>query len=317
MTTTANPPSTGPQTSTARVPDAVLTLAHVDGHGSELRVFDAEDPRGLLLVLPGIAVGARYYDPLAAAFAEAGFTAGITELPGQGTSTIGVGRDAVPTGYHDAAAKDFPDAVDALRAHAAAAGLPAELPLFVLGHSQGGQLLAYYIARETALAEAGRPNAGRMPAGLIGVATQSPYYRGYAPAVGRRLRLGSVVLPLGARLAGSVPAAFFGGKGRQPGRRIDDWSRLVRTGRLEPRGADIEYRAGLAAATVPTLAVTLDDDELAPAAAARYWLDLLPAAPRTMRHIAEDLGHNRWARVPAPVVETVLDWIDALGLAPR
>jgi len=285
-------------------PDEVLSLEHSGGHTSELRIFESTSAtRGLVLILPGIAVGARYYDPIAAGFAAAGFTAAITELPAQGTSTIGVGRGAAPTGYHDAAAEEFPLAIETLRARAG-----QHLPLFLLGHSQGGQLASYYVARQAAL---GREE----PAGLIGIATQSPYFRGYAPKVGRRLRFGSVVMPLGGALFGSVPAAFFGGEGRQPARRIYDWSKLVRTGRMSPVGADVDYRRGMDDARVPALAVTLEGDSLAPPAAARYWLDFLPNGPRTMRHVTDDLGHNRWARRPEPVLEIVLDWIDALGLA--
>lgn len=286
----------------ARQPDTITTLEHADGHTSELRIFDAAQPqpRGILLILPGIAVGASYYDPIAAAFAEAGFTTASTELPGQGTSTIGVGRNATPTGYHDAAAKDFPLAVDTLRAHA----VDADLPLYMLGHSQGGQLAAYYAAREALL-----ENPGREPAGIIGVATQSPFHRGYAPNVGRRLHFGAFILPIGAGLFGAVPASFFGGQGMQPGRRIIDWAQLARTGRMNPLGADVNYAEGMAKVRTPALALTLPGDELAPQGAARYWLDFFPGAPRTMRHIEEDLGHNKWARTPEPIVTAVLDWI--------
>lgn len=290
----------------ARKPDTITTLEHADGHTSELRIFDAAEPKGLVLILPGIAVGARYYDPIAAAFADAGFTTASTELPGQGTSTIGVGRKATPTGYHDAAAKDFPLAVDTLRAHTQR----ANLPLYMLGHSQGGQLAAYYAAREAIV---GTP--GHELAGIIGVATQSPFYRGYAPQVGRRLRLGSVVLPLGAGLFGAVPAAFFGGEGLQPGRRIIDWSKLVRTGRMNPAGADVNYAQGMTKVRTPALALTLPGDELAPQSAARYWLDFFPGAPRTMRHIDADLGHNKWARTPEPILAAVLDWISKVPAA--
>lgn len=290
----------------ARQPDTITTLEHVDGHTSELRIFDAAQPKGILLVIPGIAVGASYYDPIVEAFADAGFTAASTELPGQGTSTIGVGRSATPTGYHDAAAKDFPLAVDTLRAHA---GEP-DLPLYILGHSQGGQLAAYYAAREALF-----DNPGRRPAGIIGVATQSPFHRGYAPAVGRRLRVGAYVLPIGAGLFGAVPASFFGGEGLQPGRRMIDWAQLARTGRMNPLGADVNYPEGMTKVDTPVLALTLPGDELAPQSAARYWLDFFPNAPRTMRHIAEDLGHNKWARTPAPIVDTVLDWLSKVPAA--
>ena len=59
----------------------------------------------------------------------------------------------------------------------------------------------------------------------------------------------------------------------------------------------------------PALAITLPGDELAPQSAARYWLDFFPNAPRTMRHIDADLGHNKWARSPEPILAAVLDWI--------
>ena len=292
----------------ARTPDTITTLQHADGHTSELRIFDAAtaSPKGLFLILPGIAVSARYYDPIAEAFAAAGYTAASTELPGQGTSTIGVGRKAMPTGYHDAAAKDFPLAVDTLRAHTA----DPDLPLYMLGHSQGGQLAAYYAAREAIV-----QTPGRGLSGVIGVATQSPFHRGYAPHVGRRLRAGSVVLPIGAGLFGAVPASFFGGEGLQPGRRMLDWSQLARTGRMNPLGADVDYLEGMEKVRTPALAITLPGDQLAPQSAARYWLDFFPNAPRTMRHIDADLGHNRWARTPEPILDAVLDWISKVPAA--
>lgn len=297
-----------------RRPDRIHTIAHPGDITSELRLFDPEltgtaRPRAAVLVLPGIAVGARYYDVLARHLADRGFVAAIMELPGQGTHSNTPGRGSRPSGYHDAAYEDIPLALATFHADMRAADHHrpdgTDLPVFLLGHSQGGQLAAYYAGRTTEYLVPHPPVAG-----IIGVATQSPYFRGYAGSMGRKLFLGSRVLPVIGAVRGAVPETFFGGSGAQPARRLRDWAALARHGKMNPVGADIDYPAGMAASSKPVLAITIEGDQEAPVTAARNWLDFFPAAPRTMRHIAEPIGHNRWARTPDLAVDLVAEWID-------
>lgn len=297
-----------------RRPDRIHTIAHPGEITSELRVFDPElhghqRPRAAVLVLPGIAVGARYYDVLARHLADRGFVAAIMELPGQGTHSNAPGRRSRPTGYHDAAYEDIPLALATFHADMRATDHNGpegtDLPVYLLGHSQGGQLAAYYVGRDGDFLVPHPPVAG-----IIGVATQSPYYRGYPGMMGRKLFLGSRVLPVIGAVRGSVPETFFGGSGVQPVRRLRDWSTLARHGKMNPVGADIDYPAGMAASDKPVLAITIEGDQEAPVTAARNWLDFFPSAPRTMRHIGEAIGHNRWARTPDAAVDLVESWID-------
>ncbi|MBB1051169.1 hypothetical protein G6021_08595, partial [Dietzia sp. CW19] len=61
-------------------------LRHADGSTSPLLMVEADrrdSDRPAVLVLPGIAVGARYYLPLARALAAEGVDVAITELRGQ------------------------------------------------------------------------------------------------------------------------------------------------------------------------------------------------------------------------------------------
>lgn len=278
-----------------------IMLEHADGSTSPLLLVESErrDP-GLpaVLVLPGIAVGARYYRPLALALAERGVDVAITELRGQGESTHRIGRGGGAAGYHESAAEDVPLALDALRREL------GDRPVVLLGHSMGAQIGVYHLARHD-------PRV----VGLVAVAAQSPFHRGFPGKVGRRLRLGAVLLPAIGWLAGHVPGAFFGAQGRVPADRIRDWARLAARGVMQPARADLDYPAALAGVSVPVLSVVIADDELAPENAARRLVGMLPAARATVELEPEPLGHNAWARNPDRIVARVLDWMgrESLG----
>ncbi|MFN3340658.1 MAG: alpha/beta fold hydrolase [Dietzia sp.] len=272
-----------------------IELRHADGSTSPLLIVEAgaRDPgRPAVLVLPGIAVGARYYLPLARALAAQGVDVAITELRGQGESTHRIGRGGGAAGYHESAAEDVPLALDAMHREL------GTRPVVLLGHSMGAQIGVYHLARHD-------PRV----VGLVAVAAQSPFHRGYPRRVGRRLRMGSILLPTIGWLAGHVPGQFFGASGRIPADRISDWSRLAATGAMQPARADLDYRAGLARVTVPALAVVIAEDPLAPESAARGLLAMLPGARTSLEVEPEALGHNTWARKPAEVVARVLAWM--------
>ncbi|TCW25063.1 putative alpha/beta hydrolase [Dietzia cinnamea] len=229
---------------------ARVELHHPDGSTSPLLIVEADqrdERRPSVLVLPGIAVGARYYLPLARALAAEGVDVAITELRGQGDSTYRIGRRSAPAGYHESAAEDVPLALDAMERRL------GRRPVILLGHSMGAQIGVYHLARHD-------PRV----AGLVAVAAQSPFHRGFPGPVGRKLRAGSVILPALGWLSGHVPGQFFGAKGRIPADRIRDWARLAAAGVMQPARADLDYPAGLSRVTVPALAVVIADDPLAP-----------------------------------------------------
>ncbi|KAA0918808.1 alpha/beta fold hydrolase [Dietzia sp. ANT_WB102] len=272
-----------------------VELHHSDGSTSPLLIVEADrrdERRPAILVLPGIAVGARYYLPLARALAAEGLDVAITELRGQGESTYRIGRRSGPAGYHESAAEDVPLALDAMEQRF------GRRPVVLLGHSMGAQIGVYHLARHD-------PRV----AGLVAVAAQSPFHRGFPGSLGVKLRAASVVLPLLGWVSGHVPGQVFGARSKIPADRIRDWSRLAATGIMQPARADVDYPAGLARVTVPALAVVIADDPLAPASAARNLLAMLPAARTTLEVEPEALGHNTWARRPAEVVARVLAWI--------
>ncbi len=151
---------------------------------------------------------------------------------------------------------------------------------YLLGHSMGGQLGALYAAR----------NPGRL-GGLVLVAAGTPYYRHHAGIRGPGLLLGSAAMSITASIAGFWPGDRLdvAGFGRQSRQLISDWARLARSGRFEPRDADVDYEQRLAELSLPVLSVTVEGDDLTPVAAARHLLDLVRAdAFRTDHFLDQD-----------------------------
>lgn len=262
------------------------------GTPGSARGASSDAPPLAILVLPGVAVGARYYVPIARELAAAGVDVALTELRGQGESTHAPGHGSAPSGYHESAAEDVPLALDAMERELG----PRRVVL--LGHSMGAQIGLYHLARHD-----------RRVVGLVGVAAQSPYHRGFSGRTARSLRIGSVLLPLIGLVRGSVPAKAFGGGGDQPAARIRDWAGLARSGRMQPGRADLDYPRALAEVDVPVLLVAIAGDTEAPEAAARELLRLVPGARATVELEPTELGHNRWARTPGPVTPRILDWL--------
>ena len=265
-----------------------------DGSTVPVTLFPSEgrDDAPVIVVLPGLGIPGGYYRLFAEALVARGFHAAIGDLRGQGDSKPKPSSSS-RYGYQELVSVDFPAIFEVVREQ-----FPAATP-YLLGHSMGGQLGAMYAARIR----------GRL-GGLILVASGSPYHRGFPAETGRRLRVGAAILPLIGLVTGSVPARFLGGTGAQPTSRMRDWARLVARGTLQPARADIDYPAALREGTVPILLVAIAGDEQAPESAGRELLRLVPAAPGRIDLETTELGHNRWARTPEPVVRRVLAWLD-------
>ena len=95
----------------------------------------------------------RYYEPVLRALWAAGLNAAVFDLRGNGESSVTASR-VIDFGYNEILTRDFPRAIDE------AAKLFPSCPVFILGHSLGGQLACLYAA-----------SAGARIAGVILVAS--------------------------------------------------------------------------------------------------------------------------------------------------
>jgi predicted alpha/beta hydrolase len=136
-------------------------------------------------------VPARFYEPLAQELAERGLGAVTAELRGIGSSSVRV-RRGVDFGYHELALKDLPAVTSAARE------VYPEAPVFLLGHSLGGQVSALYASAYPERVH-----------GLILVASGSPYFRNWRFPANLGVLVGSQLMRGISSVLGYYPGRHF------------------------------------------------------------------------------------------------------------
>lgn len=97
-----------------------------------------------------------------------------------------------------------------------------------------------------------------------------------------------------------------------------DWARTARTGSFRPEGSDIDYERLLAnGGGLPTLAISLSGDSLAPPAAVDRLCSKLPTSRVERWHYEPREGgkadHVRWVRDGAEIASYVRSWMNGNG----
>jgi predicted alpha/beta hydrolase len=244
-----------------------------------------------VVVAPAMGVRAGYYTRLCEGLSGFGLRAAAVDYPGIGQSPVRAdwGHD---WGYGELVTH-YASALRALELDR------PRLPRYVLGHSLGGQ---------AALMLAGRPDSGL--AGVILVASGSPWWRSWPGLEGWRVRASTRVCELIARGLGYFPGERVGFGGREARTLVKQWARVSRTGNYRLDGFDGD--ALLRAPGPPTLAIEVVGDRLAPEAAIRRTLDRVRS--RELRYerwegAPHGGDHNRWPSGPQPVVERVARFV--------
>lgn len=277
-----------------------LVVRAPDGPTSKLLLARSAAERGpLVLIIPALGMEAGYYDRFALQLAERGIHAAAMELRGNGTSSLRASR-TVDFGYGDLIAKDLPAAIQVARQAVPGA------PLYLLGHSLGGQLATAYAGLE--------PEAGLQ--GLIFVASGTPYFRTWGVPERQILWLVGRLFPWLADRVGYFPGKRIGFATREARTVMRDWATLLRRGEFRLRaweGPDIEK--AIAGVELPILSITLEKDIFVPKAVAEHMLAKMPRARIERWHWdpeAEGLPrthHVRWPRRAEPVVARIAGWL--------
>jgi predicted alpha/beta hydrolase len=261
----------------------------------------------VLMLLPAMGVAARFYEPFTRTLERAcGATVLTVDLPGQGSSPLraSAGHDY---GYREVVEVFIPEAV-----RRAAADHPGR-PLFLVGHSLGGQLGLLAAARL----------AHRLH-GLVLIAAGTAHWRAWPRGSRWRAALTVHAIRIAAALLPWYPGDALGFGGNQPRRFMRDWSFNATGGRYRLEGSvlspdDLEH--ALQSVRLPLLALSLHGDALAPPGALAELLAKLPNAEVTHEAIdgvAADSPwrrHFSWARRPTGVHERLAHWLSRLPSA--
>ncbi|RRN80490.1 alpha/beta fold hydrolase [Pseudoxanthomonas sp. SGD-10] len=268
-------------------------LAAADGHRWTLARVAPPQPRARLLWLPALGVAARHYLPLAAALAAHGIAVHLHEWRGNGSSSLRPSRER-DWGYAELLSRDLPASLDAV---------PGDAPLWLGGHSLGGQLACCL--------------AGLHPqriAGLALVASGTPYWRSFPAPRRWLLPLAYRLLPWLARRQGVLHGRRLGFGGTEARGLIADWAAVGRSGRYAAAGTTLDLEAGMAALQLPVQAVVLADDWLGPASSLHGLLAHLPRAQAGIvvldqQQLQVRADHFSWMRSPGTVASTLAEKI--------
>jgi predicted alpha/beta hydrolase len=284
------------------MPIESLTLTADDGHRYGVTHYISAAPDApALLFWPAMGTRARYYSAFAEAIAQQGVQVYVADWRGVDSSSLRASR-AINFGYRHLLELDMPALVAAARARHPRA------PLWLGGHSLGGQLGALYAAAHP-----------QDIAGLALIASGSVYHRGWRGIGGAGILAMTQSTVVVSSLLGHFPGSRLGFGGREARGVMRDWARVARNGRYRVRGSAHDYEALLPQLNIPVLALGFKHDDFAPRRATDYLLEKMPACARTHWRWGEaempgaKLDHFSWARQPQLIAPRVAAWIKQSG----
>lgn len=251
-------------------------VATADGQRIAARFLaPASEPKGIVVIAGAMAVAQAYYAAFARWLAAQGHLAVTFDYRG-----IGFSRPRKLRGFRadilDWARLDCSAMIDAACRRA-----PGK-PLVWIGHSVGGQILAFI------------PNRQRI-AKAVTVACGSGYWRETTPQLKRRAPwLWFAVVPITTTLCGYFPGKRLRLIGDLPQGVIRQWRRWCLDAHYAA-GAEGEWaRSAYAAVTTPIVSLSFTDDEYMSARSIESLHALYRNAPRTLKRIApSDAGVPR------------------------
>jgi predicted alpha/beta hydrolase len=243
-----------------------------DGQKIAARFFEPQGAsRGAVLIVPAMGCSQDYYRPFAEWLAAQGFTAATFDYRGTGLSRTGALR-GFKADILDWARLDCAAMVDAL----------PQRPLYWIGHSLGGQILAMV------------PNRDSIKKAIT-VATGSGYWLENVPSL--RLKvwwLWFFLVPLTLPLFGYFPGKALRKVGDLPKGVMAQWRRWCLNREYAVGVEGDAVRAQYAAVRTPIVSLSFVDDEMMSAANTESIHGFYSAAPRKMKRLApQDIGARR------------------------
>jgi predicted alpha/beta hydrolase len=281
-------------------PAASLTLLARDGRALQGLLLPASAPRAALLVNSGTGFRREFYLPFAAYAAARGYHTLVYDYRGIGASARTPLRTD-PARMIEWARLDMPAALSAL------AERFASLPLFILGHSVGGQLIGCM------------PNHASARAYVM-IACSSGYWgRLRRPFRYQALAFWKLYGPLHLALQGYVPRGVFWRGTALPAGVFRQWRTWCLSAAAFGAQLDAELDSEeFAAVRAPILSLSFSDDDIATPAAVEALLAAYRHAPIERRVMQPQelgvtrIGHHGFfaERHRESLWRGVLDWLD-------
>ncbi len=242
-------------------------------------------------------VPARKYIPLAQSLAQQGFIVSLCEWRGLDSSNMRASRK-VNFGYNEKLLIDLPVALEKVQK------LYPNNPVYILGHSLGGQLGTLFMCQYP-----------QVFSGFVGIATGTPYYKGWQFPMNYGLLLSSKLMRFLAVMVGHFPGYKLGFAGREARQLIKDWSKTVASGKYKIANNKYDYESICKTLNIRALMITIDDDILAPPASIKNLGNKLANSEVEYQHLvskdfpSRKTGHFAWMKDSTPIAQSIKQWI--------
>jgi predicted alpha/beta hydrolase len=233
------------------------------------------EPRAVVMIVPAMGIGQRFYARFAAWLAAEGFLVGTFDYFGIGLSRRS-GIRALKINITDWARFDCEAMIHASTQDAAGK------PLYWLGHSLGGQILGFVPSRDRI-------------AKVVTIACGSGYWLENTPSAKWRVWwMWHVAVPVFTRLFGYFPGKRLRKVGDLPRGVIEQWRRWCLNPDYAVGAEGPGAKAQFAAVNTPITALSFVDDEFMSARNTESLHGFYVRAPQTMKRISpEDIGEQR------------------------
>jgi len=271
-----------------------------DEVASKLTIFKASTTSSsapLIIFFPAMGVTASYYEGFAGRLAGEGLHVITADFRGHGHSSVRPSR-SLDFGYHELLAYEYPKVIEIAREH-----FPAT-PIYLMGHSLGGQLSGLFLAAHPEVAS-----------GLILMASCSVYYKGWQEKGPWKVLLMSQFSRAISAIVGYYPGKQIGFAGREARSVMQDWAHNARTGRYVVKNSLHDYERLMPQLKLPILSVTLQSDWLAPRLAADNLCHKFESAEVDRFEISakqaglSKVSHFSWVKQPDYFARFFGDWV--------
>ncbi|MBX2873810.1 MAG: alpha/beta fold hydrolase [Saprospiraceae bacterium] len=271
-----------------------------DGASTKITQFGeaGTENSSVFICLSAMGVAGSYYKNLGEHLAAKGHIAFTTDYRGIGHSSLRPPK--ADFGYKEIIEYDYKGIIEAVINR-----FPAT-PIYLLGHSLGGQLGSLYLGRYLP----------KQVHGIILIASCSVYYRGWPGFMAYATLFGTQMAALISSGLGYFPGKKVGFGGTEAKTVMRDWSRQARTGSYIVERSDFDYEEALSQLNIPVLAISIQGDNFAPRKAMmNLYQKYHTSAPIHHHHLSPEeagipkLNHFNWARQPSGVVKMVQSWL--------
>lgn len=266
-------------------------ITFADGVKNQISFFNNEKANApTFLVLPALGVKASYYDGFAQYISENGYHVVSMDWRGLGHSSVRANR-TTNFGYKDFI-QDIDEVIVLIKKE-----LPKSKNITLVGHSLGGQLGCLYNLKF--------PNVTR---GIIAIASCSIHHSGWSGRDKLPIFMAGMLFNPISAIIGHLPGKQLGFGDREFRGVIKDWTLTLRTGKYIPKGDDFDYEDAMPSATFSILAISVENDFMAPHAAVENLLAKFPLSQK--KHLVlpnpdKKLNHFRWTKIPETVFEMI------------